>query len=49
MADLGCQDTDQVGGNDVLDTLFLQDGLNSATLSMDKKKMQLSWVHFWLV
>ena len=29
MVDLGCQDTDWVGGNDeeVLDAIFLQDGL----------------------
>ena len=39
MADLGCQDTDWVGGNvkDVLDAILL-DGLILATLSMDQGK-----------
>ena len=40
MVDLGCQDTDRVGGNDkdVLDAILLRDGLTLATLSMDKGK-----------
>ena len=40
MVNLGCQDTDWVGGNDkgVLDGLLPQDGLILATLGMDKGK-----------
>ena len=40
MVDLGCQDTDRVGGNvkDVLDAILLLDGLTLATLSMDQGK-----------
>ena len=40
MADLGCQDTDWVGGRDkdVLDVVLLQGGLILATLSMDKDR-----------
>ena len=40
MVDLGCQDTDWVGGNDkkCLDATLLLDGLILATLSMDKGK-----------
>ena len=40
MVELGCQDTDWVGGNDkeVLDGILLQDGLILATLSVDKGK-----------
>ena len=40
MADSGCQDTDQVGGNnkEVLDTISLWDGLILATLSKNKGK-----------
>ena len=40
MADLGCQDTDWVGGNvkEVLDAILLQDGLILATFTMDKRK-----------
>ena len=39
MADLGCQDTDWVGGNDdVLDAILQLDGLILATLSMDQGK-----------
>ena len=40
MVDLGCQDTDWVGGNDkdVLDAILRQDGLILATLSVDKGK-----------
>ena len=40
MVELGCQDTDWVGGNDkeVLYVISLRDGLILATLSMDKGK-----------
>ena len=40
MADLGCQDTDRVGGNkkEVLDFILMQNGLTLATLSMDQGK-----------
>ena len=40
MVELGCQDTDWVGGNDkqVLDGIIPRDGLILATLSMDKRK-----------
>ena len=40
MVELGCQDTDWVGGNnkEVLDGILLWDGLILATLSMDKEK-----------
>ena len=40
MADLGCQDTDWVGGNniEVLDAILLRDGLKLTTFSMDKGK-----------
>ena len=40
MADLGCQDTDWVGGNDkeVLDAMLLQDCLKLTTFSMDNGK-----------
>ena len=40
MVDLGCQDTDWVGGNDeeVLDAILLRDGFILGTLSMDKEK-----------
>ena len=40
MVDLGCQDTDWVGGNDkeVLDGILPRDGLILATLGMDKGK-----------
>ena len=40
MADLGCQDTDWVGGNDkeVLDAILLQDCLKLTTFSMDNEK-----------
>ena len=40
MVELGCQDTDWVGGNDkeVLDGILLRDGLILATLGMDKGK-----------
>ena len=50
MVDLGCQDTDWVGGNDkeLLDAILLKDGLIVATLSLDKGKW-LFCVHFWLV
>ena len=49
MVELECQDTDWVGGNDkeVLDATLLRDGLILATLSKEKRKMCLSWVHFW--
>ncbi len=38
MVDLGCQDTQWVGGNDkkVLDAILLPDGFILGTLSMDK-------------
>ena len=40
MVELGCQDTDWVGGYDkkVLDGILPRDGLILATLSMDKEK-----------
>ena len=40
MVELGCQDTDWVGGNDkeVLDGILLRDGLILATLGIDKRK-----------
>ena len=40
MVELGCQDTDWVGGNDkeVLDGILLWDGLILAILGMDKGK-----------
>ena len=40
MVELGCQDTDWVGGNDkkVFYTILLQEDLILATLSMDKGK-----------
>ena len=40
MTDLGCLDTDWVGGNDkeVLDATLLRDGLILATLSEEKGK-----------
>ena len=40
MVQLGCQDTDWVGGNDkeVLDAILLQEGLILATLGMNKGK-----------
>ena len=40
MVELGCQDTDWVGGNDeeVLDGILLRDGLILAILGMDKGK-----------
>ena len=41
IVELGCQDTDWVGGNDkeVLDGILLRDGLILATLGMDKGKV----------
>ena len=50
MVELGCQDTDWVGGNDkeVLDGILLQDGLILATLSMDKGKCgYVGWISGW--
>ena len=43
MADLGCQDTDWVGGNvkAVLDAILLRDGLILATLTMDERKRHI--------
>ena len=40
MVDLGCQDTDWVGGydKDTLDAILLQDGFILATVSVDKGK-----------
>ena len=40
MVDLGCQDTDWVGGHeaDVSDAILLQNGLILVTLGMDKGK-----------
>ena len=40
MVELGCQDTDWVGGNDkeVLDGILPRNGLILATLGMDKGK-----------
>ena len=51
MVDLGCQDTDWVGGNDTegLDRILLTDSLILVTLSMDKGNCgYLAWVPFWL-
>ena len=50
MADLGCQDTVWIGGNDkdVLDAILWQDRLILANLSMDKGKCgYLSWISDW--
>ena len=50
MADLGCQDREWVGGNDVedFDAILLQDGLILATLSMSKGKCgYLGWILGW--
>ena len=49
MADLGCQDTDQIGGNkkEVLDIILMQNGLTLATLSMDKGKCYLGGISGW--
>ena len=49
MVDLGCLDTDWVGGNDkdVLDAIFLQD--HTRHFEHGQRKKWLSWVHFWLV
>ena len=49
MADLGCQDTDRVDGDDkeVLSAILLWDGLILATLSMEEGKcnlLELVWV-----
>ena len=40
VVELGCQDTNLVGGNDkeVLDAILLREGLILATLGMDKGK-----------
>ena len=40
MVDLGCQDTDWVGGHDkdILDVILLRDGFILATFSVDKGK-----------
>ena len=40
MVELGCQDTNWVGGNDkeVIDGILPRDGLILATLGMDKEK-----------
>ena len=38
MVDLGCEDTDWVGGNKVLDAVLLLDGLILATFSVNKGK-----------
>ena len=48
MVELGCQNTDWVGGNDneVLDAILLREGLH---FGHGQKKMWLCWVHFWLV
>ena len=48
MADLGCQDTDWVGGNvkAVLDAILLRDGLILATLSMDKESIEKGKCHY---
>ena len=50
MVELGCQDTDWVGGNDkeVLDGILPRDGLILATLSMDKGKCGcVGWISGW--
>ena len=51
MVELGCQDTDWVGGNDkeVLDAILLWDGLILITLSKDKGKCgHLGVISGWL-
>ena len=47
MVDLGCQDTDWVGGNvkEVSDAILLLDG----HFGHEQRKMWLCWVLFWLV
>ena len=47
MVDLGCQDTDWVGGNvkEVSDAILLLDG----HFGHEQRKMLLSWVHVWLI
>ena len=50
MVELGCQDTNWVGGNDkeVLNGIIPRDGLILATLSMDKGKCgYVGWVSGW--
>ena len=50
VVELGCQDTNWVGGNDkeVLDGIIPRDGLILATLSMDKGKCgYVGWVSGW--
>ena len=50
VVELGCQDTNLVGGNDkeVLDGIIPRDGLILATLSMDKGKCgYVGWVSGW--
>ena len=50
MVELGCQDTDWVGGNDkeVLDAILLPEGLILTTLGMDKGKCGcVGWISGW--
>ena len=51
MVDLGCQNTDWVGGNDkeVLDAILLWEGLILTFLSIDKGKCGYLACIFWLV
>ena len=50
MADLGCQDTDRVGGNDRGYKFNYTAGwAQTSHLEHGQRKMWLSWVHFWLV
>ena len=51
MVELGCQDTDWVGGNDkeVLDGIIPRDGLLLATFSLDKGKFgYFRCIYGWL-
>ena len=50
MVDLGCQDTDWVGGRnkDVLEGIILRGGLILAT-ERGQRKLWLSMVHFWVI
>ena len=51
MVDLGCQDTDWVGGydKDILDAILLRDSFKLATLSMDKGECgYLGFVFGWV-
>ena len=50
MFELGCQDTDWVGGNDrgfIFN--FSPEWPHISHLEPGQREMWLSWVHFWLV